>query len=193
LIPDRKIALGETMKRISDKKFAGYLVRFTTPEKRDAEGEYFDADTDFMLGVFPVKGAMSLYNHGMDRSIGSCPIGTVEKVDVRADGIYIEQSYDFFGNYKAYLSELKAPEKWKQQQLAMAKQYDQIIQQMIEDGLIGWSSGAHGPSIVKSKAGHIDRWPIIEASATPILAMPFETKVQPIKRLIGVSKFESRA
>lgn len=191
--PDTLIYPGMAVKRISKSRVAGRLVCFTDETKKDADGEFFDKDTDFMIGVYPIKDAMSLYNHGLDRSIGSCPIGTVVSAEVKADGIHIEAELNFLTNYKAYLTALEAPDKWKTRQIGMAEKYDQIIQSMIEDGTLGWSSGAHSPSVVKSKNGHIERWPIIEASATPIPAMPFETKVTPLKQLLAFDGFKTRA
>ena len=187
-LPNTSIYRGQAIKRISANKVGGRLVCFTDEAKKDAEGEFFDKDTDFMIGVYPIKSAMSLYNHGMDRSIGSCPIGTVVSAEVKADGIHIEAEMNFLANYKSYITALEAPEKWKTKQVAMASQYDKIIKEMIDDGTLGWSSGAHSPSVAKSRNGHIDRWPIIEASATPIPAMPFETKIQPVKSLFDYAE-----
>jgi len=192
-VPDTLVYPGRAIKRMSKTVVGGKLVCFTGPDKKDADGEYFDKDTDFMTGVFPIKGGMSLYNHGLDRSIGSCPIGTVTSMEVKDDGIHIQAELNFLANYKAYLSQLEAPEKWKNRQINMAEQYDKIIQEMIDDGTLGWSSGAHSPGVVKSKNGKIERWPIIEASATPIPAMPFETKVTPIKNLLAFDGFKTRA
>lgn len=191
-VPDHSVFRGTAIKRLSKNKVGGMLVCFTGPDKRDAEGEYFTKDTDFMIGVFPVKGAMSLYNHGMDRSIGSCPIGTIASAEVKADGIHVEADFDFLKNYKTYVTGLEAPTKWKDKQITMAEQYDKIIGQMIDDGSLGWSSGAHSASVQKNADGHILRWPIIEGSMTPIPAMPFDTKIAPVKSLIASDAFARR-
>lgn len=191
-IPDNSIFRGTAIKRLSKNKVGGRLVCFTGPEKRDAEGEYFTKDTDFMIGVFPIKGAMSLYNHGMDRSIGSCPIGSMTSVEVKDDGIHVEADFDFLKSYKTYVTGLEAPTKWKDKQVNMAEQYDKIIGQMIDDGTLGWSSGAHSASVQKTADGHIVRWPIIEGSMTPIPAMPFDTKIAPVKSLLQTDAFARR-
>lgn len=191
-IPDNSIFRGTAIKRLGKNKVSGRLVCFTGPDKRDAEGEYFTKDTDFMIGVFPIKGQMALYSHGLDRSIGSCPIGTLSNVEVKEDGIHVEAEFDFLKNYKTYVTALEAPTKWKDKQVAMAEQYDKIIGQMIDEGTLGWSSGAHAASVQKNADGQILRWPIIEGSMTPIPAMPFDTKISPAKSLLANDAFARR-
>jgi hypothetical protein len=191
-IPDNSIFRGTAIKRLSKNKVSGRLVCFTGPDKRDAEGEYFTKETDFMIGVFPIKGQMALYSHGLDRSIGSCPIGTLSSVEVKDDGIHVEAEFDFLKNYKTYVTALEAPTKWKDKQIAMAEQYDKIIGQMIDEGTLGWSSGAHAASVQKNADGQILRWPIIEGSMTPIPAMPFDTKISPAKSLLANDAFARR-
>ena len=37
------VVFGDTVKALGDGRVGGYLVRFTSPDEPDLEGEYFDA------------------------------------------------------------------------------------------------------------------------------------------------------
>ncbi|MHC4413607.1 MAG: hypothetical protein ACYSW6_11685 [Planctomycetota bacterium] len=68
------IAYGGAVKALGDGKVGGYLVRFTTEDEPDLEGEYFTADTDFG----EAESAPVHYQHGMDAKIGKRRIGRAE-------------------------------------------------------------------------------------------------------------------
>jgi len=172
---------GGGIKQVGDQRYGGFVVKFSDAEKLDLTGEWFDQETDFMLGVYPVKGIHALYDHGLDKSIGAIPIGDIVDVKVQEDGIWGVLNFAFEDNLKRYLQELDAPDEWKSQQLVKARRYHAMIQQMLDNGELGWSSGAHPQSVRVAKNGHIDRWPIWEASATLQPAMPFETRIQKVK------------
>lgn len=172
---------GGEIKKAADGKYGGLVVAFTDSNKRDLQGEWFDEHTDFMSGVYPVKGIKALYDHGFDASIGAIPIGEITEVQYSKEGIWATFNMDFAKNLKLYLTDLEAPEDWKKQQLAKAERYHALIQQMLDSGELGWSSGAHPQSVRVAKSGHIERWPIWEASATVRPAMPFGTRIQRVK------------
>jgi hypothetical protein len=179
--PEWAAANGGGIKKVNGKGYGGYVVKFTDSEKKDLTGEWFDEETDFMLGVYPVKGIHALYDHGLDASIGAIPIGDITDVKIKPDGIWAVLNFQFEENLKRYLTELSAPDEWKKQQEAKGKRYHDMIQQMLDAGELGWSSGAHPQSVRVGKSGHIDRWPIWEASATLQPAMPFDTTIQRVK------------
>lgn len=186
---------GEPLKRISEGVYGGYLVRFTSPGEKDLTGEYFDAETDFMLGTYPIKGLRALYEHGFDEDLGSIPIGEVITARVDPLGIYAEKRFDLIGNFKAYIGGINQPDKWKDRQIEVAQQYHNLLKDMLDNGVLvmeggrpvrknlGWSSGAHPPAVRVSSNGHIDRWPIWEATATLRPAMPNDTTIQKVKML----------
>jgi len=56
---------GGAVKALGDGKVGGYLVRFTTKDEPDLEGEFFDAKTDYGTAE---KSAV-YYNHGLDATL----------------------------------------------------------------------------------------------------------------------------
>jgi hypothetical protein len=190
---DKLIHSGGAIKALDNERIGGYLVKFTDPNNRDLYGEYFDKNTEFLLENYPIKGAMSLFHHGLDDAISVIPLGVIEHVQILPDGIYAETTNRFAEHYKAYLTGLKEPEEWKMQQLEYAKEYQTYINEMAGKGLLAWSSGALAQGVIRDESGYIKRWPIIEGSLTPAAAMPEVTKVFPLKSLAPFSLKELRA
>jgi len=164
-----------------DGKYGGFVVKFTDSDRRDLSGEYFDRHTDFMLGVYPIKGIRALYDHGLDPSVGAIPIGDIVDVQIKTEGIWAAFNLDFATNLKLYLTDLEAADDWKAQQLSKAQRYQDMIRELLDRGALGWSSGAHPQSVRVASTGHIERWPIWEASATTQPAMPLDTRIQRVK------------
>jgi HK97 family phage major capsid protein len=133
---------------------SGYLVRFTGPEKRDLYREWFDRETDYMLDEgYALDGCRVLFNHGLRSEIGVKSIGRV--VAWRRDdaGLFVE---------------------------ALLEEQDEYLRRVMEAVAngelgLGWSSGALPQAVRVSDNGHVECWPIIEASLTHVPAMPFET------------------
>lgn len=73
---------------------------------------------------------------------------------------------------------------WTEGQLKKAHKYKQAIQQLVDAGALGLSSGS-APNLVlksrKQRANEITRWPILEVSLTPEPAEPRMTPVTAIK------------
>lgn len=183
IAPDTKCYMGGTIKSLENGRVGGYLVSFTSADQKDLTGEYFTADTEFLIENYPIKGVNALFHHGLDEDVSVIPIGAIDYVEVRPDGIWAETKNDFMNCYKAYLSGLQEPDEWKAKQLAYAKEYQQFIDEMIESGELGWSSGALPQSVIVDDDGRIKRWAIIEGSLTPSAAMPFKTRVSTLKSL----------
>lgn len=126
----------------------------------DLEGDTFRADTDYNLPLVPVK--MVFYDH----SLGDVThdIGRVTNDSIKMDdkGLWIEAQLDRSAEY-----------------------VDQVLK-LIEDGVMGWSSGsvAH---LARKGAGYIKSWPIVEFSLTPTPAEPRTLGVERIKALAMVS------
>lgn len=177
---------GTAVKRLEGNRFGGYLVRFTDMTRPDLTGEYFDDDTDFMLSAYPIQGkANALYHHADDRSVRAIPLNVIDSVEYHpGKGIWGESQNNFAANYKAYLRELEAPEDWKARQEELAKQYQDMIDDMIDSGKLAWSSGTLPNAYETDKStGHIKCWPIVEGSLTPTPAEPLGTRVSTMKSL----------
>jgi phage head maturation protease len=126
---------------------AGYGVVFGG---RDLEGDTFTSDTDFRLRGFPNP---VHYQHGFDEAIGTREIGETVRKTLDDKGMWVEA------------------------QLALSEEYLEDIKELIEKGVLGWSSGSV-PHIVERKGGLIKTWPVYEFSLTPTPAEP---------RTLGVS------
>ncbi len=127
----------------------------------DLDGEHFEADTDYMLDLVPTKGVM--YSHGHNDEVGSNFIGEVSNDDIEQDdvGLFIRAELDKSLEYMDHVLEL------------------------IEEGVLGLSSGTVG-HLARRKLGKILRWPIIEFSLTPTPTEPRTLGVARIKSLAAV-------
>ena len=128
----------------------GYAVLWGDQSTKDTDGEYFDATTDFWLGRWPAMPWM--YHHGMDATLKAqdAVLGTVSMDKVRADDMGL----------------------WYEAQLDKAHRYYDAVAALIDDGLLGTSSGALPRFIKTASNGHVEVWPIIELSGTVAPADP---------------------
>lgn len=146
------IAFGGGIKFLDEDKtrIGGFLVRFTTADDPDLVGDFFTKSTDF--GVDPDGAKLPLYyQHGFDPQLKNTRIGS---------------------------GELKREQKglWLEAQLEISGEYRKDIEELIDKGLLGYSSGA-APHLVsrsasKNRTFEITSWPLAEASLTPNPAEP---------------------
>ena len=141
------IAFGEPVKALGDGKIGGYLVRFSTPKDPDMVGEFFTKETRFGTNMTPPL----FYHHGYDGVLRTKQIG---------EGRW---KFDDVG-------------LWYEAQLEMADEYQKKIMEMVEQGKLGYSSGAMSHLVeyeqIGSKSTWIKTWIIGEASLTPTPAEP---------------------
>jgi len=141
------IAWGGAVKALGDGKIGGYLVRFTTENEPDLEGEYFTKDTDFG----DAAGAPVYYQHGLDAKIGKRKLGKAS------------HKIDDFGI-------------WAEAQLNLRDEYEKFIYAMAEKGKMGWSSGTASHLVERrhtAKATWIKSWPLgLDDTLTPWPAEP---------------------
>ncbi len=138
---------GSAVKALGDGRVGGYLVRYTSAETPDLQGDYFTADTELGFNdALPV-----LYHHGQDKTVGRRVIG---RGVVKKDEIGL----------------------WVEAQLAMRDEYEKYIYSLAEKGKLGWSSGAVSHMVEREQktAGiqWIKTWWVAEASLTPTPAEP---------------------
>ena len=120
----------------------------------DLEGETFQTDTDFMPDLVPVK--LVMYDHSLSEVKHFIGKTTSEKLD--DVGVWVEAQLD---RHKGYVNE---------------------ILQLIEEGVLGWSSGSVG-HLIERDGKNIKRWPVVEYSLTPTPAEPRTIGVERIKQL----------
>lgn len=143
---DKVYYFGDAIKTVGD-TVKGYLVRFGSPDDTDLEGDYFTPNTDFGRPMKEgQKFALNLYyHHGQDSVLGTKSIGTGF---VKMDNVGL----------------------WYEAQIDMSDEYGKMIAELAKKGKLGYSSGAAGHMVERTKKGNsyeITRWTIGEASLTP--------------------------
>jgi phage head maturation protease len=139
---------------------AGYGVIFGGA---DLEGDTFTKSTNYMLDLVPAKPVC--YDHTMSAAVPHV-IGTVKSVTADETGLWVE-------------AELKRSED-----------YVDAVLELINRGVIGWSSGSV-PHLVRREAKSITQWPVIEWSLTPTPAEPRTLGVERIKSVTGDEQNET--
>lgn len=132
------------IKALGRNRVGGYLCLWGNDRQRDVYKEYFTPKTEERMSVFKAVGALpALYHHAMDNTIRSLVVGLVDTMADDDVGCWIE----------AQIKEHKA--------------YRQMISPLMEQKVLGWSSGAlPGGRRVNKSSGEILRWPVVEASMT---------------------------
>lgn len=143
------------LKMIGDDQVGGYLVVWGSPQQRDLYGEYFTPETDLGLDWYDQRPA--LYHHGLDGTMKTAVIGRITSLKADDTGV------------------------WAEAQLDMRSRYVQKIREMVQKGVLGWSSGSLAHLVEVTDDGWIKRWPIVEGSATPTPAEPRHTQINSLK------------
>ncbi|MEM6528498.1 MAG: hypothetical protein AAF653_09395, partial [Chloroflexota bacterium] len=136
-------------------RVGGYLVVWGDAATRDLQGDYFTPNTDFALDWYPRRPV--LYHHGLDGSIKAALVGQIDVL--RADDTGI----------------------WAEAQLDLRHRYVRAVHDLVESGVLAWSSGSLPHLVERATDGRIVRWPLIEGSLTPTPAEPRYTDVHTVK------------
>lgn len=140
-------------------RIGGYLIVWGNPQQRDLQGEYFTPETELALDWYAQRPV--LYHHGLDGALKAAVIGTIDTLKLDTTGL------------------------WAEAQLDLRKRYVRTVLKLVENGILGWSSGSLPHLVDVADDGHIRRWPLIEGSLTPAPAEPRRTDVQTIKSAYG--------
>ena len=139
---------------------------------KDVYEDTFTKNTDFHLSLVPQKPVF--YDHTMSEV--QHDIGVVASLKARSTQAFDSQTIAGL---------------WVEAQLDRAKAYAEEIEELIEKGALGWSSGsvAH---LVRYKGdkwqGEITNWPIVEFSLTPTPAEPRTVGVETIRQMKSAYK-----
>ncbi len=144
-----------TVKALGPDRIGGYLVVWGDPRHKDLHGEYFTPHTDLALGWYERRPV--LYHHGLDGALGAALVGAIDTLRPDAVGL------------------------WAEAQLDLRQRYVRAVRDLVERGVLAWSSGSLPHLVEIAPDGHIKRWPIVEGSLTPTPAEPRRTTVQAIK------------
>lgn len=143
------------VKALGGGKIGGYGVRFTGPEAKDLQGDYFTPETNLWLEHYPV--APLLYQHGQDKALGTRVIG---RATPRADPAGV----------------------WYEAQLNLRDEYEQAVYRLVEEGKLGYSTGSLGHLVRREPDGKLASWPVAEITLTPNPAAgPYLTSVAALK------------
>ena len=137
--------MNETVKRLGGNRVGGYAVLWGDDERKDLTGEYFTPATEDLETLFKAMGKLPLlYQHAADGALKTTVVGPVDVMTKDEIGL------------------------WYEAQLSMAAQYRGAIDGLIEQGVLGTSSGTlPAARRVDRKTGRIERWAIAELSLTP--------------------------
>lgn len=136
-------------------KIGGYLVVWGSPQQRDLQGEYFTPQSELGLDWYDQRPV--LYHHGLDGTVKGEVIGVITSLKADDTGL------------------------WAEAQLDMRKRYVAAVLNLVEKGVLGWSSGSLPQLADVAADGWIRCWPIVEGSLTPTPAEPRFTEVSTIK------------
>lgn len=131
---------------------AGYGVVFGG---KDLANESFSTKTDFQLDLVPTKPVF--YDHRLAEV--KHPLGMVRNEQIKRDNFGL----------------------WLEAQLDRSKEYIKEVTQLIEEGVLGWSSGSVPHLVDVLQGGKIKTWPIVEFSLTPTPAEPRTLGVQHLR------------
>ena len=150
-----------TVKSLGNGRLGGYAVLWGSSAQRDLTGEYFTQETRELDAIFTaMKRLPLLYHHGADGKMETAVVGPVDVMQRDEAGL------------------------WYEAQIALAGEYRQALEGLVEQGLLGTSSGTlPAARRVERRSGRITRWPIAELSLTPTPAEPrmMETPVAEVK------------
>lgn len=147
-------------------RVGGYLVVWGDATTRDLQGEYFTPETE--LGLTWYDRRPVLYHHGLDGNLKAAVIGQIETLQIDEVGV------------------------WAEAQLDLRQRYVQVVYNLIERGLLSWSSGSLPHLVAVANDGHIKRWPIVEGSLTPTPAEPRRTEIHTIKSAYAALGLDTR-
>lgn len=123
--------------------FGGLGIIFTSEDSPDLQGEHFTPRTEYSLR--PGDTVRVHYRHGMDKLVKRKEL-TRANFEMRPEGIWFEGRLD------------------------LQNSLHQRIFNLLEKGLLGFSSGTMGymaESVQRNKSREIVNWPVSEVSFTP--------------------------
>lgn len=164
-----------SIKRIDNNVIGGYAVRWGSDVERDVENDWFSKSTDLWLDVY--QNQPLIWDHASGVELPPDPdwpddeqdnprrykIGTVTKSMKDDIGLWIEATLD-------------AHNKWKEG-----------ILELIDKGVLGFSSGSVPHLIKRAPDGMVESWPFIELSTTASPAEPRNTEVRHLSLAGGKS------
>lgn len=162
------VAFGGNLKALDDSgRIEGPLVVFGSADATDLSKfkDFFTSETDFGRGI--KSGVDLLYNHGLPK------VGERDGKGGLPNALADRTLGDVELSIKSGTDEASV---WMSGQLALRDDYEKAVLSAIKAGKMGLSSGTATHLIRRQKQANgshkVLRWPIVEASITPIPADP---------------------
>lgn len=178
---DSYVAFGDALKATRDGNrgiVEAVGVRFTGPNDRDLDGEYFTAETDY--GPHKGDGMAATLNHRMPMVTRS----------TKSEELPVLESYAKRIFSQPVKAEMTPQGIIAQHILDLADDYEKMIFDMAQKGKLRWSSGAPGHMVDKDESKRITTWHIAEWAYTPIAADPNLPTIAPVKSLANIELSE---
>jgi HK97 family phage major capsid protein len=151
---------------LKDGLIGGYGVRFTGPQDKDLQGDYFTPETNLWLEHYPVVPV--LYQHGQDGQLGKRVIGQAVP---RRDDVGV----------------------WYEAQLSTRDEYESLILELVKAGALGYSTGSLPHLVERASDGKLLSWPVAEITLTPTPAAgPYLTSVSALRSVYKSAGIENQ-
>ena len=145
------------VKSVGPNRVGTYCALWGDETRKDLTGEWFDPDTEEMTNIFDSVGKLPyFYNHTLNEELKSTVIGVVDKLVKDHVGL------------------------WYEAELKLANEYEEYVKKLLKDGKLKTSTQTFPVARRVAKSGRIERWPIVEISATP---SPAEPRMLPVGTL----------
>lgn len=163
-LPESK---GTSIKLLDGNRIGGYGVVWGSPEQKDLEGDYFTPETDFWLEWFPVENRILTFDHTMSPLPPGVPmdskkdwvIGHVKSIKTDDYGLWVECILD---EHKDWL---------------------QSVKDLIEQGVLHYSSEAVSHLTERKSDGWLKSWALVGFGVTHHPAEPLTRPVNLLKRV----------
>ncbi len=175
------VAFGDTLKAVkrgNDGFVEATGVRFSGPDERDLEGDYFTSDTDY--GPHGGNGMAATLNHRVPMITSSTKANEAEVLKRYAKRTFrnpVSTSIDENGIIARHI-------------LDLSDEYEAMIFEMAQEGKLRWSSGAPGHMVDRADDRKITMWHIAEWAYTPTAAEPRLPAISPVKALAGHAELD---
>ena len=146
------------VKSLGNDRVGSHAVLWGDENRKDLTEEYFDKNTEELTAIFDAVGRLPyLYHHATDGTLKTAVIGVVDTLKIDSVGL------------------------WYEAQLKLADEYAEYVKKLLEGKKLKTSTQTFPVTRrVNQKTGRIERWPIVEITATPA---PAEYRMQPIEFL----------
>ena len=139
-------------------RFGAYGVRFSGPDQKDLQGDYFSAATDF--GPRNGDGSPVMIHHGLPLEDGLEAFANVVLPPAKVE----RDPYGLFASTR----------------LDLGDPLQVAIAELITQGFFWWSSGSTPQLVKRDPDGRLARWYPVEFSLTP---NPAEPRLRPLRQL----------